>query len=118
MKKVNYVIALAVSSVIFFGCGSMQSISHFSSETVWEGMTGDEIIKKFGKPYKEDFERDSNNLLKEKWYYKEILFKNLAAAYELNSILHLHDKKLVKYEMGEEQRLTEVSVVEKKKDEK
>lgn len=118
MKKI-FKSALAVLVVIIMNsCVHIQQTSMFNSESVREGMTREEIIENFGKPYKEDFKRDSANVLSEQWYYKEVLFRGVAGWYELNSIFHLKDGKLVRYEMGDEHRITDISVIEKEKEEK
>ena len=119
MKK-SYPIAMVALLLVLLGsCASIQQVSRFNSQTVTIGMTKKEIVEKFGRPYKENFSLNSANNQSETLYYKEVLYKGFAGSekFEVNSILHLENGKLISYEMGEEQYLpdagTSVKVKEK-----
>lgn len=84
------------------GC-SVARQSRFSSQSVTVGTDKKDVVAKFGTPYKTGFHEDANQVSYEDWYYKENLF--IKKWYEVTTILHFKNSKLVSMEPGEENPL-------------
>ena len=79
---------------------SCSSRSKFTSESLSIGMTKEQVISKFGKPYKSSFTKDEKTgEIKESLYYKES-FK--MANRSITNILTFKAGKLVSLEQGQE----------------
>jgi hypothetical protein len=94
--------------VLCTGC-AVQRTSRFTSDRIKPGMTKEEVIALYGKPYKESTFTDNNNVLHEDYYYKEQLF--VKRWYEVNNILHFENAILRSLEQGEEKLLYKNSQV-------
>ncbi len=90
---------ILVLSLTLAGC-SVARQSRFSSQSVSVGMNKKDVIAKFGTPYKTGFRVDTNQVSYEDLYYKENLF--IEKWYEVTTILHFKNSKLVSMEPGEE----------------
>lgn len=59
------------------GCSALSvaptANSRFTSETVRLGMTKEQFVEQFGRPFKESFFRDEHGVLHETLYYKEFM---------------------------------------------
>lgn len=59
------------------GCSALSvaptANSWFTSETVRLGMTKEQFVEQFGRPFKESFFRDEHGVLHETLYYKEFM---------------------------------------------
>ena len=86
-------------SVMLFGC-SVARQSQFVSQSVTLGTDKKDIKAQFGAPYKIGFRKDVNLTAYEDWYYKENLF--IEKWYEVTTILHFQNDKLVSVEPAEE----------------
>lgn len=90
---------LTLVSILLVGC-SVARQSQFNSQSVVVGMDKKDVNVKFGTPYKTGFHDDTNQVSYEDWYYKENLF--IKKWYEVTTILHFKNNKLVSMEPGEE----------------
>ena len=91
--------------VIFFcSCATYRTPpinSKFTSEVVKLGITKDAFISKFGKPFKESFSVDKDNIRHDTLYYKEFM----GSWYAVNTIFHFENFTLVSQEQGDEERM-------------
>ncbi len=82
---------------------SVQRASNLSAGTIKPGMTKAEVTSLHGKPYKESFNYDANKVLHEDLYYKENIY--IHKWYEITSVLHFENTKLVSMEQEKEKRI-------------
>ena len=87
------------------GCSALSvaptANSRFTSETVRLGMTKEQFVEQFGRPFKESFFRDEHGVLHETLYYKEFM----GSWYAVNTLFRFEDSVLVAQEQGDEERL-------------
>jgi len=101
MNKIARLLFLALL-IISVGC-AVQKQSKFTSSQLKAGMTKENIIGLYGKPYKESASIDNNQTLHETLFYKEQLY--LGQWYEINNILHFENSVFKSLEQGKEQLL-------------
>lgn len=86
------------------GCSALSvaptANSRFTSETVRLGMTKEQFVEQFGRPFKESFFRDEHGVLHETLYYKEFM----GSWYAVNTLFRFEDSVLVAQEQGDEER--------------
>ncbi|WP_246008750.1 DUF2845 domain-containing protein [Chryseobacterium lactis] len=88
---------------------SFKTSSKFTSESVSIGMTKDQVISKFGKPYKSAFtENKETKEMEESLFYKENF--NLGNS-SITNILHFKGGKLVALEQGKESENNSTTIV-------
>ena len=87
------------------GCSALSvaptANSRFTSETVRLGMTKEQFVEQFGRPFKESFFRVEHGVLHETLYYKEFM----GSWYAVNTLFRFEDSVLVAQEQGDEERL-------------
>ena len=91
-----------VSSILFaLFMNSCSTRSKFSSESLSIGMTKEQVLAKFGKPYKSSFEQDKETgAIEETLFYKEFLY--VAGSGEITNILTFKAGKLISLKQGQE----------------
>ena len=72
-----------------------------SALSVRLGMTKEQFVEQFGRPFKESFFRDEHGVLHETLYYKEFM----GSWYAVNTLFRFEDSVLVAQEQGDEERL-------------
>ncbi|MBK1894471.1 DUF2845 domain-containing protein [Chryseobacterium paridis] len=83
--------------------------SKFSSESVSIGMTKEQVISKFGQPYKSAFTKNKDTgEMEESLFYKENF--NLGNS-SITNILTFKDGKLVALEQGQESNTNSPTIV-------
>lgn len=87
--------------ILLLGCASTKT-SKFNSMSVPMGMDKNQVIAKFGSPYKSGYFKDTNQVLHEDWYYKESMYVH--GWIDVVHILHLENGKVVSLEPLPEQR--------------
>ena len=84
------------------GCSALSvaptANSRFTSETVRLGMTKEQFVEQFGRPFKESFFRDEHGVLHETLYYKEFM----GSWYAVNTLFRFEDSVLVAQEQGDD----------------
>ena len=75
--------------------------SSYRQQTVRLGMTKEQFVEQFGRPFKESFFRDEHGVLHETLYYKEFM----GSWYAVNTLFRFEDSVLVAQEQGDEERL-------------
>ncbi|NSL85735.1 hypothetical protein [Chitinophaga solisilvae] len=98
--------------LFLLSCAAARRTSKFTAESLKPGITKEEVVRKFGKPYKESFFYDEQKVLHEKLYYKETHFNS--RWYEINNILNFVNARFVSLEQGEEKMLYQDEVIIKK----
>ncbi|MDR2230830.1 MAG: DUF2845 domain-containing protein [Flavobacteriaceae bacterium] len=97
-KKITRSILLILLCMFISSCATT---SKFSSESINIGMTKEEVIAKFGKPYKSSFEQDKETgAIEETLFYKEFLY--VAGSGEITNILTFKSGKLISLKQGQE----------------
>lgn len=90
-------LALIITGIMLISCSSR---SKFTSESFSIGITKEQVISKFGKPYKSSFtENKEAGEIKESLYYRESL--NMGNR-SITNILTFKGGKLVSLEQGQE----------------
>lgn len=90
-------LALIITCIMLISCSSR---SKFTSESLSVGMTKEQVISKFGKPYKSSFtENKETGETKESLYYKENLYMRNSS---ITNILTFKSGKLISLEQGQE----------------
>lgn len=80
---------------------SCKTRSKFTSNSISIGMTKEQVVSKFGQPYKSGFtENKETGEIKETLYYRENLW--IAGNNSITNILVFKDGKLVSLEQGQE----------------
>ncbi len=96
---------LVICMLFLSSCGVLVPVpnvnSKFTSENVKLGMSKEEFILKFGKPFKESFMIDGNKVRHDVLYYKEAM----GYQYVLNTIFRFENDILVSQEQGNEEKL-------------
>jgi len=86
---------------ILCGCSSIKHISEFSKDQVELGVSLQEFISKYGKPYDQEISyRD--NITTKKLLYKEELYIN--GWYDITTAFYFENDKLVKQEVAKEEK--------------
>lgn len=98
MKKV-YIVCLLL--LLLCGCGTTKHISAFSKNQVEMGITQQEFINKYGKPYNQEVSY-SDNITTKKLLYKEGLY--VKDWYIITTAFYFENDKLVKQEVVKEER--------------
>lgn len=83
------------------GCGTTKHISAFSKKQVEMGITQQEFINKYGKPYNQEVSY-SDNITTKKLLYKEGLY--IKDWYIITTAFYFENDKLVKQEVVKEER--------------
>lgn len=87
------------------GCSALSvaptANSRFTSETVRLGMTKEQFVEQFGRPFKESFFRDEHGVMQEPLSYN----KSMPSFYAVNTLFRFEDSVLVGQEQGDEERL-------------
>jgi len=94
---------LSLIIVLFFSILSSCSVakqSKFISQNVSLGTYKEDVKNKFGNPYKIGLYKDNDQVVREDWFYKENLF--VEKWYEITTILHFQNNKLISVEPGKE----------------
>ncbi|MCL1664604.1 DUF2845 domain-containing protein [Elizabethkingia ursingii] len=97
-KKITRSILLILLCIFISSCATT---SKFSSESINIGMTKEEVIAKFGKPYKSSFVQDKETgVIEENLFYRERLY--ISGTGDITNILIFKSGKLVSLQQGEE----------------
>ncbi|MDX8568086.1 DUF2845 domain-containing protein [Elizabethkingia sp. HX XZB] len=97
-KKITKSILLILLCIFISSCATT---SKFSSESVNVGMTKEEVIAKFGKPYKSSFEQDKETgAIEETLFYREFLY--ISGNSNITNILTFKAGKLISLKQGQE----------------
>ncbi|MBC9912595.1 DUF2845 domain-containing protein [Chitinophaga varians] len=105
------IMLMLMTAIIFCSCATVKN-SRFSASDIQPGMSKQAIIARCGKPFKKSFSQ-VGDILYEDFYYKETIYKDYW--FEVNTILHFENGKLVSLEPGHERRLYQPPVVLEKK---
>lgn len=99
MKKLfNLKAACLILIIILFT--SCKTVSKFTSESINIGMSKEQIISRFGQPYKYEVTKDKETgALEESLFYRE---SYELGYYSIINILNFKDGKLVSLKQGEE----------------
>ena len=98
MQHFFKIISAILMLIIFTACAAK---SKFSSESVRLGMTKEEIISKFGKPYKTSFMKGKNaGEFEESLFYRETL--SISGNNSITNILTFTNGRLVSLKQGTE----------------
>ncbi|PKK36197.1 hypothetical protein BWI96_12350 [Siphonobacter sp. SORGH_AS_0500] len=98
--KVTVLLGICIISILM-GCASTKS-SKFSSMSVPMGMDKKDVLAKFGSPYKSGYFKDTNQIFREDWYYKESFY--IHGWVDVVNIIHFENGKVVSLEPLPEQR--------------
>lgn len=93
---------MLMTAIMLCSCATTLKSSRFTSTDLQPGTSKETVLARFGKPFKESFS-NTGGILYEDLYYKEIIHKSMW--FEVNSILHFKEGKLVSLEQGEEKNL-------------
>ncbi|OPC04052.1 hypothetical protein BAS09_07080 [Elizabethkingia ursingii] len=97
----NKIIWFISSILLALFMSSCSTRSKFSSESLSIGMTKEQVLTKFGKPYKSSFEQDKETgAIEETLFYKEFLY--VAGSGEITNILTFKSGKLISLKQGQE----------------
>lgn len=91
-----------LGSLLAPGC-QVATQSRFTPRSVTLGMSKQDVLAKFGTPYKMGVHQDTDQLTCETWYYKESVY--LKKWYEVTTILRFQGDKLISLEPGKERPL-------------
>jgi hypothetical protein len=94
MKKL-----LIIPIFLLAACASIKRSSSFTTDVIKPGASKQEVITRYGKPYKQGFSEDGTEIL----YYKEHIYRKVW--YEVNTEMHFKNGALVSMEQGEEKRM-------------
>lgn len=100
--KTNSIILLLICLFVFNACYTSSRISKFSSEEIELGMTKDDFIRKYGKPFNKELSYTQDNRAKEDFFYKEELYKG--SWFIITTAFTFIDGKLTKQEIVNEER--------------
>jgi len=91
-----------VSSILFaLFMNSCSTRSKFSSESLNIGMTKEQVLAKFGKPYKSSFVQDKETgAIEETLFYREFLY--ITGNSNITNILTFKAGKLISLKQGQE----------------
>ncbi|OPB94857.1 hypothetical protein BB021_18535 [Elizabethkingia ursingii] len=91
-----------ISSILFaLSINSCSTRSKFSSESLSIGMTKEQVLAKFGKPYKSSFVQDKETgAIEEALFYREFLY--ISGNSNITNILTFKDGKLISLKQGQE----------------
>ncbi len=81
--------------ILLLGCASTKT-SKFNSMSVPMGMDKKEVLAKFGSPYKSGYYKDTNQVFREDWYYKENFY--IHGWVDVINIIHFENGKVVSLE--------------------
>ncbi|ROI02227.1 DUF2845 domain-containing protein [Chryseobacterium sp. G0240] len=88
---------------------SCSTRSKFTSESISIGMTKEQVISKFGKPYKSAFtENKATGQLEESLFYRESFSMGNRS---ITNVLHFKEGKLVSLEQGKESEGNSVGII-------
>ncbi|MDV3755611.1 hypothetical protein [Elizabethkingia anophelis] len=97
-KKITGSMLLILLYLLISSCATT---SKFSSESLNIGMTKEEVIAKFGKPYKSAFSQDKETgVIEETLFYREFLY--ISGNSNITNILSFKAGKLTSLKQGQE----------------
>ncbi|NLR65702.1 hypothetical protein HGH92_15415 [Chitinophaga varians] len=102
---------MTATVILFCSCATANS-SRFSAADIQPGMNKQAVIARYGKPFKKSFAQ-MGDVLYEDFYYKETVHKDFW--YEVNTILHFENGKLISLEPGAERKLFQEPVIVEKR---
>ena len=82
MKLKNIIFAI-LATIVLTSCYTSKRISKFSSENIDLGIDKNLFIKRYGKPFNKEISYTQDNQEKEKLFYKEELYKETWAEFNL-----------------------------------
>ncbi|WP_454059173.1 hypothetical protein [Elizabethkingia ursingii] len=107
-KKIIRSVLLILLCIFISSCATT---SKFSSESLNIGMTKEEVIAKFGKPYKSAFSQDKENGgIEETLFYREFLY--ISGNSNITNILTFKAGKLISLKQGlESDKTTRTTII-------
>lgn len=90
-----------LSLFLLFGCSTFRHISKFSNNKIELGITQQEFVSRYGKPYTQEITCTDNVIIK-KLLYKESLY--IGSWYVITTAFIFENERLVKQEVIKEVR--------------
>lgn len=112
IKKMNRFISIVTIFVLLTSCVYNRS-TIYPNKDVEIGMSKNDIIRKYGKPFKEELSKGDNGIT-EILCYKENLYVG-AYEYILSTYFYFHNSKLIKKDQKEESPPYQTEIKSEKK---